>query len=204
MNIAKRLGLNVKKDWKAIEILEQSAREPPKSFPTFTEVIVVGPNVKSNKVRGGEVIAVDGAVKLLAETPKVLVTDLDGADIKDVETVLMNDGWVFLHVHGDNYENAIRVYSYFKWNDKLIPTVQLPSNKALCLPAFSDGDRAILIALELAERVKVVGFDKMYQNPITKKRLIHPFKERKVQISRRYEVVTWLRYYGVSPEQVIG
>ena len=198
--LSKWLGFELQKDVKATSLADLVASQY--SFPKFEKVIVVGPLAQKVKM-DGTLMAVDGSIRLLERTPEILVTDLDGASETDVERVLKNGGWVFLHIHGDNYEKAIEVYINYK-SGRVVPTVQLLAQKAFCIPALTDGDRALILARLISRYHEVIGFGKEVDIERVKKNVIYPKKRMKMELSRTYEVITWERYSGGLPVQDIG
>ena len=194
------MGFNLEKDKKAVELLEIVSK--PYELPSLKEVVVVGP-LASEVDETKTIMAVDGSVRLIDKTPEVLVTDLDGADEEDVKEVLKKGGWVFLHVHGDNYEKAIEVYSKYATR-RLIPTVQLLSKRAFCVPALTDGDRALILAAMLSKSFYIIGFGSNVEDDKIKRNVIYPKKRIKIDLSRAYEVIVWERYFGESPAPVTG
>ena len=123
------------------------------------------------------IMAVDGAANLL-EDYHVLVSDGDGASEEEMIRA-SEDRLLLLHVHGDNVERLKAI----PFGRNVRVTVQLWYPGLLCVPAISDGDRALILAKVMAEEVFVTGFGKGYQNPKTKRALIHPIKERKLALS---------------------
>jgi len=123
------------------------------------------------------IMAVDGAANLL-EDYDVLVSDGDGASEEEIVRA-SEERLLLLHVHGDNVERL----KALPLGNNVRVTVQLWYPGLLCVPAISDGDRALILAKVMAEEVRVTGFGKGHQNPKTKRALIHPIKERKLALS---------------------
>jgi uncharacterized Rossmann fold enzyme len=201
LELAKWLDFDLRDDLYALSLAEMVSEVL--KLPRFECLEVVGP-AQPKRRSSCPVMAVDGVVKTLKESTTVLVTDLDGADEHDVEDVLLRGGYVFLHVHGDNYWKALDTYLKFKGTNRIVLTVQYPHSKALCVPALSDGSRALVISALIANEVYVSGFDYSNITKIPKDKLILPHKERKLRLSLAYEVLCWQRFYGELRGPVIG
>ncbi len=110
----------------------------------------------------GIVIAADGATGRLRElgiTPRVVVTDLDGAE-EDLRWAADAGAIMVVHAHGDNMDRLPLV-------EELGPFV---AGTHQCAPqdlsplrdvgGFTDGDRAVALALSMGvKRVHLVAFD---------------------------------------------
>lgn len=126
-------------------------------------VCIVGPLAEPIDVKRCDIVlAPDGGLVplIMAKVrPLVITTDADSSS-KIMSMAFQLSRYIALHVHGDNMTQvALAINSIDR--DKLIPTSQVLT--PLCiLPvgAFTDGDRAVALALELgAESVRVIGFD---------------------------------------------
>lgn len=172
--IVKSFGFNPKADRKAAEILAQ-----------LLEGRRLGPEVLERRIRGGVVmvlgrgpsleeaiphlkalkphpkltlIAADGATTpLLREgvMPDVIVTDLDGR-IQDLLEASRRGAVAVIHAHGDNIPSLRRYVGRFEGG--AVGTTQTePVGGIYNFGGFTDGDRAVFMAVELGARVVVLG-----------------------------------------------
>ncbi|UXD22411.1 hypothetical protein IPA_04480 [Ignicoccus pacificus DSM 13166] len=200
LSILKWIGADIERDRKVASRLQLFER---KELPNYSCVEVIGPYEPMPTTSCPKMV-VDGAIKIIKEVPELLVTDLDGATVEDVVRTVNSGGTVFLHLHGDNYFEALARIPLSLSHPKIIITTQHPALRPLCVPAFSDGSRAIVIANIIAKRVYITGFSNNEIIKIPPRKLIHPLKSRKLSYSRTYEVLAWQRYSGQSQEQVNG
>ena len=135
-----------------------------------------GPNLipELDRVRG-TVVAADGAANRLYAKglrPAAIVTDLDGATEAFVE---MNRAGtvIVVHAHGDN-RDLLRFWVPL-FPGPLVGTTQArPFGRIHNFGGFSDGDRAVFLALALdASEVLLAGFllDDPTVNPVKRKKL---------------------------------
>jgi uncharacterized Rossmann fold enzyme len=109
----------------------------------------------------GVVFAADAAADVLDEhgiRPDAVFTDLDGAS--DRLLVLNKEGTiVVVHAHGDNI--ALLRHWVPRFKGPLVATTQSsPLPRVHNFGGFSDGDRAVFAADELAaEQITLIGFD---------------------------------------------
>jgi 2-amino-4-hydroxy-6-hydroxymethyldihydropteridine diphosphokinase len=114
----------------------------------------------------GEVWAADGATSaalLAGRTPTAIVTDLDGR-VEDQVKAAHRGALVFVHAHGDNRPAIERWLAEFPPR-QVAGTCQVEPVPPLLNPGgFTDGDRAVFLALALgAGEVRLYGFD--YERP---------------------------------------
>jgi uncharacterized Rossmann fold enzyme len=136
-----------------------------------------GPNLTAelDRVRG-TVVAADGAAnRLYGEgiRPAAIVTDLDGAT--EAFIAMNRAGTVIVvHAHGDN-RDLLRFWVPL-FPGPLVGTTQAqPFGRIHNFGGFSDGDRAVFLALALdAAEVALVGFylDDPAVNPLKRKTLL--------------------------------
>ncbi|MDR2967245.1 MAG: DUF115 domain-containing protein [Methanobacteriaceae archaeon] len=105
-------------------------------------------------------IAADGATTGLLEekiTPDIVVTDLDG---KLEDLLIANDlkSFFVIHAHGNNKEEIIKYTPKFK---KVLGTTQSkPIANLYNFGGFTDGDRAVFLAIALgAKKILLGGMD---------------------------------------------
>ena len=102
-----------------------------------------------------------------------MVTDLDHhGDIAKAK-------YVYVVVHGDNYEEAVKV------SGVQYITQEGPN----CVPGFSDGEKAIILASLMSRDVRVTGFD--LASPAFWRDL--RVKEEKLKWMIRNYYIYWLR-----------
>jgi 2-amino-4-hydroxy-6-hydroxymethyldihydropteridine diphosphokinase len=136
-----------------------------------------GPNLipELERIRG-TVIAADGAANRLYEAgirPAAIVTDLDGAT--EAFIGMNRAGTVIVvHAHGDNMD-LLRFWVPL-FTGPLVGTTQArPFGRIHNFGGFSDGDRAVFMALALdAGEVVLAGFllDDPSVNPMKRKKLL--------------------------------
>jgi len=107
------------------------------------------------------VISADGATHALLERgllPDIITTDLDGYINSILEANEMGS-LVIIHAHGDNME-ALRRYARSFKNGLTLGTCQTrPVGSLLNFGGFTDGDRAVFMALHLgASRILLAGW----------------------------------------------
>jgi len=109
-----------------------------------------------------EVWTADGATTAALEagrTPTAIVTDLDGRVEDEVEAA-RNGARVVIHAHGDNGPAIDEWLPQFP-PQRVLGTCQVDPVTPLLNPGgFTDGDRAVFLALSLGAReVRLYGFD---------------------------------------------
>ncbi len=113
-------------------------------------------------------IAADGSTKALLEEdiiPEIIVTDLDG----DMESIISSNkkgSILYVHAHGDNMD---KLKKYLDKLEKVVPTCQCKSfDKLENYGGFTDGDRAVHIAVYALKVKKVILAGMDFGNIITK------------------------------------
>ena len=106
-------------------------------------------------------ISANGATKLLLENsiaPHIVVTDLDG-NIEAIVESLRRGSIVVVHGHGDNILSILKYVPKFRGN--VIGTTQLiPWDNLMNFGGFTDGDRALYLALYFgARKIVMLGMD---------------------------------------------
>lgn len=107
-------------------------------------------------------IAADGATTAMVEAGRnavAIVTDLDG-DVEAQVQACREGSFVFLHAHGDNRALLRKELPAFR-ADRVAGTCQVePPASMRNVGGFTDGDRAVHLALALGARhVSLLGFD---------------------------------------------
>ncbi len=110
------------------------------------------------------ILVADGVSRLLLEldiVPLAIVTDLDGGPSAVLE-LGCKGAIIALHGHGDNIERILEWVPRARKNSvKIIGTTQVdPIDPLINIGGFTDGDRALLLALMFTPRVVIlVGMD---------------------------------------------
>lgn len=150
-------------------LLESYGGLKPEDIPMQKEVIVfgAGPSIKSNikeiknlNLSEYTLIAADGATTALLEegiVPDIIVTDLDG-EMKDIICANHDGAFLVVHAHGNNMEKVKKFIS--RLNRVLGTTQSTPLSNVYNFGGFTDGDRALFLAVELgAEYIILAGMD---------------------------------------------
>lgn len=137
----------------------------------FSDKFIVfgaGPSIKEHVLELKEnydlkeyvLVAADGATTALIEeriAPDIVVTDLDG-NIDDILLANIRGANVAIHAHGDNIEKIANLTPYF--NNVLGTTQAQPVGNLYNFGGFTDGDRAIFLAVALgASQITLAGMD---------------------------------------------
>ncbi len=166
-------GFSKQKDEESAKLLEKLLESygglKAEDIPMQKEVIVfgAGPSIKSNikeiknlNLSEYTLISADGATTALLEediVPDIIVTDLDG-DMDDIICANHEGAFLVVHAHGDNME---KLKEYVPRLNRMLGTTQsTPLNNVYNFGGFTDGDRAIFLAVELgAEYIILAGMD---------------------------------------------
>ena len=105
-------------------------------------------------------VAADGATTAMIEqkiVPDIVATDLDG-NIDDILLANLRGANIVIHAHGDNIERIASLTSFF--NNVLGTTQAQPIGNLYNFGGFTDGDRAIFLAVALgASEITLAGMD---------------------------------------------
>ena len=105
-------------------------------------------------------VAADGATTAPIEeriVPDIVATDLDG-NIDDILLANLRGANIVIHAHGDNIEKIATMSSFF--NNVLGTTQAQPVGNLYNFGGFTDGDRAIFLAVALgASEITLAGMD---------------------------------------------
>ena len=123
-------------------------------------LVIVGAGVNSfTHIPESGLLVADGALRACLERgtiPEFIVTDLDGY-ISDLIWASKHGSKVIVHSHGDNLAALYRYSSHFR---PICVTSTYPSTGTSCWGGFTDGDRALMMALSLGcKSVRLIGFD---------------------------------------------
>ncbi|MHA1366847.1 MAG: 6-hydroxymethylpterin diphosphokinase MptE-like protein [Candidatus Heimdallarchaeota archaeon] len=118
--------------------------------------------LKNNKTPV-KIIAGDGAAKALLNNDlsvDVIVSDLDGSIPTLVKSHEINKSILLLHAHGDNIPSLVKVKELLQ-KDNVIGTTQISeTTKVKNFGGFTDGDRAVYLASNMAAEIIVLfAFD---------------------------------------------
>jgi len=105
-------------------------------------------------------LAADGAAAALLGrgiVPHIVVTDLDGSE-QALRQASRLGSIMVVHAHGDNLDALARLAPHLEW---VIGTCQCrPPPGLFNFGGFTDGDRAVFLAVELgASEIELAGFD---------------------------------------------
>jgi 2-amino-4-hydroxy-6-hydroxymethyldihydropteridine diphosphokinase len=193
-SILEDFGFTLRRDEEAAELLRGLLKDRvtplivAKEMLAWRSVVVCGnapclaldlEQMPSKQKRDAVFLAADGAVAVLLEQgilPAIVVTDLDGP-FPAIQKANQMGSIVVVHAHGDNLDALQR---YVPRLDRIIGTVQcLPPPGLYNFGGFTDGDRAIFLAMELGAREIVLkGFD-FDDNSVT------PRKRKKLAYAKR-------------------
>ena len=141
----------------------------PEDISMQKDVIIfgAGPSIKSNikeiknlNLSDYTLISADGATTALLEegiVPDIIVTDLDG-EMKDILCANHEGAFMVVHAHGNNME---KVRKFVPNLNRVLGTTQsTPLDNVYNFGGFTDGDRALFLAVELgAEYIILAGMD---------------------------------------------
>ncbi|MHC1627827.1 MAG: 6-hydroxymethylpterin diphosphokinase MptE-like protein [Candidatus Nezhaarchaeales archaeon] len=208
--IASTLSLSISMDYEAAQKLDLMIRDSASKADVIEKivrnqlVVIVGAGPSLEKSINtalekslGVIVAADGACSKLLEVgvvPHVVVTDLDG-NIDDIYECWCKGSYVVVHAHGDNIP-ALEKHVQ-KFTNKIIGTTQTkPIGCLYNFGGFTDGDRAVFMALELGcKAILMIGMDLSrkvgkYSKPWLKNdEDVWPFKRAKFNIARR--LLSW-------------
>ena len=131
-------------------------------------VFGAGPSLKEHirylkenyDLRDYVLVSADGATTALIEErlcPDIVATDLDG-NIDDILLANLKGANIVVHAHGDNLDAVIKYTPFF--NNVLGTTQAQPVGNIYNFGGFTDGDRAIFLAVALgAKEIILAGMD---------------------------------------------
>ena len=123
-------------------------------------------------------VSADGATTALIEerlVPDIVSTDLDG-NIDDILLANLRGANIVVHAHGDNLDAVVKFTPFF--NNVLGTTQAQPVGNVYNFGGFTDGDRAIFLAVALGAReITLAGMDfgdivTKYSRPNIPKRVV--------------------------------
>ncbi|MDI9624040.1 MAG: DUF115 domain-containing protein [Methanothermobacter sp.] len=144
------------------------------------------------------VIAADGATTALLEEsilPDIIVTDLDGK-INDIIRANKAGSFVVVHAHGNNLE---RLKSYLPKLRNIFGTTQTsPIGDLHNFGGFTDGDRAVFLAVELgAKLIILAGMDfgdiiTKYSRPQISEKTEKADKIKRLKLEYAKKLINWI------------
>lgn len=174
---------------------------PSRNFIVFG----AGPSLKEHaeRFRGLDenltVVSADGATTALLEegiVPHIIVTDLDGR-VEDILEASRLGSTIVVHAHGNNLEKLRRYLPLLK---NLAGTTQsIPSRPLYNFGGFTDGDRAVFLAVALgAERIILAGMDfgdtiTRYSRPGIKGETARADPVKKLKLEYARKLIEWIR-----------
>lgn len=173
--ICEKLGIDPQFDEDATKVLDAMVREPDlRELAQDIEnkdvlIFGCGPSLEEDvrRIKKGQLherstlIAADGAVEALLKVdivPLVNVTDLDG-NIKSIIEANKLGAITVVHAHGDNVPLLVDTLPRLK--GAVIGTTQTaPTEKIKNFGGFTDGDRAVFMAVHFrARKILLAGMD---------------------------------------------
>lgn len=171
--LLQEFGFSRQDDEKSAEILDNLLEDcgglSPSDIPMKEKALVfgAGPSIKRNikeiqnlDLSQFTLISADGATTALLEEniiPDIIVTDLDG-EMKDIVQANGERSFLAVHAHGNNMEKVTR---YVPHLCRVLGTTQsTPLKNVYNFGGFTDGDRALFLAVELgAKYIILAGMD---------------------------------------------
>ena len=183
--ILREFGFSREDDEESAELLNQLLGDSnglsPSSMPLINKALIfgAGPSLKKNimELKSAEsselidssksielsnftLIAADGATTALLEEdiiPDIIVTDLDGK-MEDIIQANEKGSFLAVHAHGNNQD---KIDKWVLQLQRVLGTVQsVPLKNVYNFGGFTDGDRALFLAVELGARcVVLAGMD---------------------------------------------
>lgn len=178
--ILEKFGFRREDDEESAELLNELLKDSNglsiRDIPVKDNVIIfgAGPSLKRNinelkllNLSDFTIIAADGATTALLEEnilPDIIVTDLDGK-ISDIIRSNHEGSLLVIHAHGNNLE---KINKYTPILHHILGTTQsTPLENVYNFGGFTDGDRALYLAVELDVKcIILAGMD--FGNIITK------------------------------------
>ncbi len=189
------------------KLLEFYGGLKPKDIPMQREAIVfgAGPSIKSNikeikslNLSEYTLISADGATTALLEeyiVPDIIVTDLDG-DMGDIICANHEGAFLVIHAHGDNME---KLKEFVPRLNRVMGTTQsTPLTHVYNFGGFTDGDRALFLAVELgAEYITLAGMDfgkevTRYSRPAMKEPKGQADEIKELKLKHAKKLVEWV------------
>lgn len=182
-DILQSFGFKKEDDELSAEYLNEFLEKNPQikikieELPHNKNIVVfgAGPSIKkhikylkeSDNLKNSVLISADGATTALLEEeiiPDIIVTDLDGK-LEDLLKANKIKSYLVVHAHGNNLD--VLKTNLNKLKNVLGTTQSVPLDNIYNFGGFTDGDRAVYLAVELkAENIILAGMD--FGNIVTK------------------------------------
>lgn len=213
-NILHSFGFKRSDDEKSAEYLNDFLERHPQNrmkiedLPHKQDIIVfgAGPSIKKHilylketkQIKNSLLISADGATTALLEEdlmPDIVVTDLDGK-LGDLLKVNQLKSIMVIHAHGNNLH--LLKSNLNKLNHIMGTTQSIPLKNVYNFGGFTDGDRAVFLAVELgAENIILAGMDfgtivTKYSRPNLKEDLNVADDIKKLKLEYAQELVDWI------------
>ena len=213
-NILHSFGFKRSDDEKSAEYLNDFLERHPQNrmkiedLPHKQDIIVfgAGPSIKKHilylketkQIENSLLISADGATTALLEEdlmPDIVVTDLDGK-LGDLLKVNQLKSIMVIHAHGNNLH--LLKSNLNKLNHIMGTTQSIPLKNIYNFGGFTDGDRAVFLAIELgAENIILAGMDfgtivTKYSRPNLKEDLNVADDIKKLKLEYAQELVDWI------------
>jgi len=160
--------------------------------------IIIGPELsrvesyQSILSENNVLIGVDGASFAFflntGKMPDIVVSDLDGP-LKMYSIIREMDKYIAIHPHGDNIYRLAHLNSLLQYTKTVVTTQTEDHSCIKNIGGFTDGDRAILLALTLGfDKISVCCFSR---KPVsTHKEITRPWsKEKNAKMKILYEIM---------------
>ena len=144
-------------------------------------------------------ISADGATSALIEeriAPDIVATDLDGK-IDDILLANIRGANIVVHAHGDNIDKINDLTAFF--NNVLGTTQSQPIGNLYNFGGFTDGDRAIFLAVALgASKIILAGMDfgemvTKYSRPNLPNKLARADEFKKKKLMYAEKLTNWIK-----------
>lgn len=214
-NILQSFGFKRSDDEKSAEYLNDFLERHPQNrmkiedLPHEQNFIVfgAGPSIKKHikylkgttQLENSLLISADGATTALMEEnliPDIVVTDLDGK-LGDLLKVNEIKSCMVVHAHGNNLH--LLKENLNKLNHILGTTQSVPLKNVYNFGGFTDGDRAVFLAVELgAKNIILAGMDfgtliTKYSRPNIKADLDLADDIKKLKLEYAQKLIDWLK-----------
>jgi uncharacterized Rossmann fold enzyme len=215
--ILKDFGFNQDDDEKSAQLLNQLLKAQgglsPNDIPVKEKALVfgAGPSLKGNihelqkqeqlqelKLEEFSIFAADGATTALLEeglVPDVVVTDLDGK-MEHIYQAHEEGAVLVVHAHGDNQD---KLKKHVPHMDKVLGTTQSrPGSMVHNWGGFTDGDRAVFLAVELGVKMIILaGMDfgtntTRYSRPELDSEVAEADQIKKLKLQYAKKLVEWV------------
>ncbi len=154
---------------------------------------------KTNKIEDSLLITADGATTALLEEniiPDIIVTDLDGK-IEDLLKANQKKSCLVVHAHGNNLDTLKK--NLYNLKNIIGTTQSIPLDNVYNFGGFTDGDRAVYLAVELkAKTIILAGMDfgtivTKYSRPDLSDNLGLADDIKKLKLKYAEELIDWVK-----------